>query len=92
MTGLTTPKSTYDMSGSKNFRSRTRPSMIHKPGDGDDSERGQSGYAMNDMISRSHTDGESVEEDQKHILKPSSEHHGQWITHTTEYTVTHDPR
>lgn len=63
--------------------------MIRNIDDEFDEEGGQLGYAMN---SRSHTDGESLEEDQKHILKPSNEHNGDWITKTTEYTVSHDTR
>lgn len=93
MTGLTTPKNTYqsgEYGRSRNFRSRTRASMGLTLDD-DDDEHGSSAYVMNGIQNPSQTDGESLEEDQKHILKGSGDH-GDWITKTTEYTVSHDTR
>ena len=88
MTGLTTPGNTYqsgEYGRSRTFRSGARASNGYTLGD-----NSQSNYGLSSLKNHSQRDGESLEEDQKHILKTGMDNNGEWITKTTEYSISHD--
>lgn len=97
MTGLSTPGNTYPNSSyggrykSRTFSSKLRASLGYTLND--EESQARSAYPMENMDrsrSQPDRDGVSLEEDQKHILSPGGPGQGEWITKTTEYSVSHE--
>ncbi|EEQ90737.1 uncharacterized protein BDCG_05857 [Blastomyces dermatitidis ER-3] len=94
MSGLSTPSNTHTYgggySGRKRYgeqssRSKRQASMGYDLGDDDDDVH-RTTYVMKDVSRSSPTNGGSMDEEQRQILRPGGS--GGYITRTTEYSVS----